>query len=48
VGNPHFSTIFCKLGMPVYSEHAIAAYFAYFPRIFQAWQVSIFWKKSPL
>jgi len=24
--------------MPVYSELAIAAYFAYFSRIFQAWQ----------
>jgi len=38
-----------NLGMPVYSEHAIAAYFAHFPhiflRIFQAWQVRIFWKK---
>jgi len=37
VGNPHFNTIFCKLGMPVYSEHAIAAYFAYFPHIFCAY-----------
>jgi len=25
------------LGMPVYSEHAIAAYFAYFPHIFRAY-----------
>ena len=33
MGNPHFSTIFCKLGMPVYSEHAITAYFAHFPHI---------------
>jgi len=29
--------LFDKLGMPVYSEHAIAAYFAYLPHIFRAY-----------
>jgi len=43
--------LFDKLGIPVYSEHAIAAYFAYFPHIFCAYfkldRSAYLGKKSP-